>query len=91
VPSSRAEQDCQNDHLNDTPANPGDVRVSRLPIEDLLMDCHWCNVSALAEGDCEPRWLTTEQPDAVARGKVRAEARIAAIDRDLGIDKKIAA
>jgi hypothetical protein len=41
--SSRPEQNCQNDHPNDTPANPCDVRMSCLPFEDFLMDGHYCN------------------------------------------------
>ena len=41
--SSRPEQNCQNDHPNDTPADPCDVRMSCLPFEDFLMDGHYCN------------------------------------------------
>ena len=37
----RPEQDCKNDQPNDAPANPCDVRVSRLPFEDFLMDAHY--------------------------------------------------
>ena len=36
----RPEQNCKNDHPNGAPADPCDVRVSRLPFEDFLMDGH---------------------------------------------------
>ena len=37
---SRPPQDHQNNRPNDTPADPCDVGVSRLPFENLLMDGH---------------------------------------------------
>jgi hypothetical protein len=38
--SSRPKQDRQNNCPNNTPADPCDVRVSRLPFENLLMNGH---------------------------------------------------
>ena len=38
--SSRPKKDHQNDRPDDTPADPCDVRVSRLPFENLLMEGH---------------------------------------------------
>jgi hypothetical protein len=34
------DQDCEDDRPHDAPADPRDVRVSRLPFEDFLMDGH---------------------------------------------------
>jgi hypothetical protein len=38
--SSRPNQECQNNRPNNTPADPRDVRVSRLPFENFLMNSH---------------------------------------------------
>jgi|ERR1035437_8975109 hypothetical protein len=38
--SSRPKQEHQNNRPNNTPADPCDVRVSRLPFENLLMNGH---------------------------------------------------
>jgi hypothetical protein len=38
--SPRPEQNCKNDHPDYAPADPGDVRMGRLPFEDFLMDRH---------------------------------------------------
>src|SRR5271166_5084285 len=49
---SRPKQDYQNDRPNNTPADPCDVRMSRLPFENLLMDGHWkCPRLSLARTD----------------------------------------
>ena len=48
--SSRPEQNCKNEHPNDTPAEPCDVRISCLPFEDFL----WMAIIAM------PLSLTSE-------------------------------
>ncbi len=37
---SRPKQEHQNNSPNNTPADPCNVRVSGLPLENLLMNCH---------------------------------------------------
>jgi hypothetical protein len=45
------EQNCENDHPNDAPADPCNGRVGCLPFEDFPMDGHYSNVPCLAEYD----------------------------------------